>query len=45
MSRTPAEGPAPAKSARISGYEPPRVETELTAEQLERESHYAGGTG
>ena len=32
------ESPPPAAAA----YEPPRVETVLTSEQLEREAHYAG---
>ena len=38
--RTEAE----AGEAQVPGYEPPRVETVLTAEDVEREALYAGRT-
>lgn len=27
----------------LNGYEPPAIEREMTAEEVEREVHYAGG--
>jgi hypothetical protein len=41
---SPEEGSRPAPT--VPGYDPPRIETRLTAEALEREIRYAGeGSG
>jgi hypothetical protein len=34
---------AAGKERPVAVYEPPQVETVLTAEEIEREAHYAGG--
>lgn len=38
----PADESVPAQSNAAAGYEPPRIESSMTADDIEREVFYAG---